>query len=64
MKQRHYDLVIYFQDSPTPLYLEGVRHITTQGAMLKVVCNDWKNQWWPLCNIFNIREIDKRVVEE
>lgn len=64
MKQRHYDLVIYFQDSASPLYLEGVRHINTEGGLLRMILNDWKSQWWPLCNIANIRELDKRTIEE
>ena len=64
MKERFYDLVVYFQDSPTPVYIENVKHINTEGGLLRMILNDDKSQWWPLCNIATIRELDKRIVEK
>lgn len=60
MKKRVYDLVIYFQDSPNPLYLNDVWHIQTEGGLLRLIINGC-SQWWPLANIANIRELDRRT---
>jgi len=57
--RRIYSLTIYFQDSATPLYLDDVWHIQTEGGLLRLIIAG-KSQWWPLCNIANIRETAKR----
>jgi len=57
MKKRIYKLKIYFADSPTPLFLEDVWHIQTEGGLLRMIVGG-KSQWWPLCNVAQIREIE------
>lgn len=59
--RRVYDLTIYFKDSATPLYIDNIWHINTEGELLRLII-DGKSQWWPLCNVFNIRERDHREV--
>lgn len=56
--RRIYKVCIYFQDSPSPLYLDDVWHIQTEGSLLRMIIGG-KSQWWPLCNIANIREIER-----
>jgi hypothetical protein len=58
LKRRVYKVVIYFQDSPTPLELSNVWHIQTEGGLLRMIING-NSQWWPLCNIANIRELGR-----
>lgn len=60
MKKRVYDLVIYLKDSPTPVYLNDVWHIQTEGGLLRLIMNG-ESQWWPLENIATIRELDRRT---
>lgn len=57
--RRIYSLAVYFQDSPTPLYVDNVWHIQTEGGLLRLII-DGKSQWWPLCNVANIRELERR----
>lgn len=60
--RRVYDLKIYFADSPTPFFVNDVWHINTEGGLLRLIING-KSQWYPLCNIANIREVDMREVD-
>ena len=57
--KRVYKLAIYFQDSPSPFYVDDVWHIQTEGGLLRLIIGG-KSQWWPLCNVANIRELEKR----
>lgn len=61
--RRRVDLKIYFKDSPTPLWVENVCHIGTEGGLLRIMTTSPEGevecQWWPLCNVFNIRQIGK-----
>jgi hypothetical protein len=60
--RRVYSLQIYFQDSPTPLYLDDVWHIQTEGGLLRLIIGG-VSHWWPLCNIANISETAKKTVD-
>ena len=53
---RRLRLKIYFQDSPSPLEVENVMHMNTEGGLLRIITENEGSQWWPLCNVFNIRE--------
>ena len=57
--KRVYDLKIYFQDSPTPLFLTDVWHIQTEGGLLRLIVKG-VSQWYPLCNVARIQELQKR----
>lgn len=57
--KRVYSLKVYFQDSPSPLFLENVWHIQTEGGLLRLIVNG-KSQWYPLCNVARLEELDKR----
>ena len=51
---------IYFTDSPSPIDVENVCHIGTEGGLLRVITDGGydaggETQWWPLMHIFNIR---------
>lgn len=54
--KRVYSLKLYFQDSPTPLFVDNVWHIQTEGALLRLIING-ESQWWPLCNLAFIKEV-------
>lgn len=57
--KRVYKLKVYFQDSPSPWYVDNVWHIQTEGGLLRLII-DGKSQWFPLCNIQRLEELDKR----
>lgn len=57
---RRMTLKIYFSDSPSPIEVENVCHLGTEGGLLRVITASGECQWWPLCNVFNIRQIDRK----
>jgi hypothetical protein len=54
---RRYKLRIYFTDSPHPVEVEGVMHMQTEGGLLRIITEDGLSQWWPLVQVFNIRQV-------
>jgi len=56
---RRYDLTVYFSDSPCPLEIHNACHLGTEGGLLRIVTEDGETQWWPLCNVFNIRKMNR-----
>jgi len=65
--RRIYKLKIYFQDSPTPYFIENVWHIQTEGNLLRLIIGKegntiGKSMWYPLSNIAYLKEIE--MVEE
>jgi len=66
--KRRCDLMIYFSDSPSPVEVEGVCHIGTEGGLLRIVTDGGhdsggQTQWWPLMHVFNIRLIRRYEVD-
>ena len=57
---RLYTLKFYFKDSPHPWTFKEVSNFSTEGGLVRLVQSK-KSQWFPLCNIFRIQEVD--VVE-
>jgi hypothetical protein len=53
---RRLKLRIYFTDSPSPIEVENVCHIGTEGGLLRIITES-ETQWWPLCHVFNIRKL-------
>ena len=56
-KSRRINITIYFRDSSMPIEVYNVCHMGTEGGLLRVIYDEGEQQWWPLCNIFNIRLI-------
>jgi hypothetical protein len=50
-------LEITFKDSPTPAYYHEVTNICTEGGLLRIIMNETYSQWFPLVNVFRIKEI-------
>ena len=68
LNTRRMDLRIYFMDSPSPIDVLNVCHLGTEGGLLRIITNGGPSQgggtqWWPLCNIFNIRVLAQREAE-
>lgn len=57
---RRLHLRVYFSDSPIPLEITEARHMQTEGELLRIIGADGTSQWWPLRQVFNIREIPER----
>lgn len=53
---RRMKLVVYFTDSPSPIEIDNVCHLGTEGGLLRVITAGGEVQWWPLQHIFNIRQ--------
>ena len=63
--RRRMHLKIYFKDSPSPIEIENVCHLGTEGGLLRVITNGGREaggetQWWPLCHVFNIRMLSAK----
>lgn len=54
---REYNLQVYFTDSPHPVEVFGVVHMQTEGALLRITTCDGLSRWWPLCQVFSIRQM-------
>lgn len=56
---RRMSLRLYFGDSPSPIEVEDVCHLGTEGGLLRIITTSpdggTETQWWPLQHIFNIR---------
>ena len=53
--KRRMSLRIYFTDSPTPVDVDNVMHMCTEGELLRII-TEGETQWWPLRHVFNIRQ--------
>ncbi len=62
-KIRVYNLVVHFKDSPTPIYVDGVQNVLTEGGLLRLVAEGSESVWWPLCNVAQIKELGRSKVE-
>ena len=65
--RRRMHLLIYFKDSPSPIEVENVCHLSTEGGLLRVITSGGadeggETQWWPLCHVFNIRMLSRSSV--
>jgi len=60
---RMYTLDIRFTDSPNPWIIENVRHIQTEGGLLRLIVGETtesrKSIWIPLCQVHQIAEVDR-----
>ena len=52
-------LKIYFLDAPHPWTFDNVTNMTTEGGLLRITQNNKENQWFPLCEIFRIVELNR-----
>jgi hypothetical protein len=55
---RIYSITIYLSDSPTPVYIDNVEHIQTEGNLLRII-SESLSTWYPLCNVAYIKENSK-----
>jgi hypothetical protein len=59
---RTISIQVYFKDSPTPWVFDNVTNITTEGGLLRVTQGPGQNQWFPLTNVFRIKELERKEV--
>jgi len=51
------NLEILFRDSPMPVFHYEVKTFTTEGGLLRLLLSDRTSVWYPLCNVFRLKEM-------
>jgi hypothetical protein len=57
---RTFTLKIYLKSSPNPWTFQSVTNLTTEGGLIRITQKNKENQWFPLCEIFRIVELERK----
>lgn len=53
-------LKIYVKSSRNAWIFENVTNMTTEGSLLRITQNGTTNEWFPLCEVFRIIELERQ----